>query len=49
MWYWAKEVLTPEVLYNKMFLIKNNFGRTTWYMAEENGNVELFHKIWGVG
>jgi hypothetical protein len=29
-----------------MFLTKNNFRRTAWYMAEENGNLELLYKTW---
>ena len=35
----AKIVLTEEELNNKIFLTKDNFGRTTWHMTAENGHI----------
>jgi hypothetical protein len=32
-WGWAKETLTPEQLYNELFLSQELWGKTAWHIA----------------
>ena len=43
---WVKWVLTPEDLNNKIFVAKDICGRTAWYVAAQNGKVQLFQQQW---
>jgi hypothetical protein len=45
LWEWAKEVLTPEELKNKVFLAKDKLNRTTWHAASQKGQLEVLHKL----
>jgi len=29
-----------------LLLDTDSMGRTAWYLAEENGNVQVLHKLW---
>jgi hypothetical protein len=40
---WAKKLLTPDELYNKVFLAKVVGKKPVWYMALESGQLEVLH------
>jgi hypothetical protein len=47
LWEWAKDILTPEELRNKLFLDKDFCGRTVWHISAEKGRLDLLHKLCG--
>jgi hypothetical protein len=44
-WDCAKEILTQQLLYDYLILARNIGETTAWYMAVENGGLDIIHKL----
>jgi predicted flavoprotein YhiN len=44
LWEWAKKLLTPEELSN-MFVDKEGYERTAWYMAAEKDQTVILQNL----
>jgi hypothetical protein len=45
LWEWAKKILTPEELKNKLLLAKDKLDRTAWNAAAQEGRREVLNKL----
>jgi hypothetical protein len=43
---WAEKFLTPDEIKNILFLAKDNWNRTAWHTAAQNGQLEVLQKLY---